>query len=129
MENQVKSVSQKTTTAVVAVLILIALFFPSKMLIGDYFKNQQIKSIQENGTPATGIITAIRQTGKYENNNPELEITMQVTSAAGEIYTTAQTKIIPQSQIPLHQVGNITELKVSPKNPNQVVIVSITQAQ
>ncbi|PIR87945.1 MAG: hypothetical protein COU10_01745 [Candidatus Harrisonbacteria bacterium CG10_big_fil_rev_8_21_14_0_10_45_28] len=129
MENQIKPVSQNTTTIVIIAIILIALFFPAKMLIGDYLKNQQTKSILENGTPATGIITAIRQTGKYENNNPELEITLQINSSTGEKYTATQTKIVPQSQIPLHQVGSLANLKIDPTNPSQIIIVSLIKAQ
>lgn len=75
----------------------------------------------EGGTPATGIITGIGQTGTYINHQPRLTFTVQVQPATGGVPYAAEIKqTIPQAFLGMLAPGRPVALLVSPKDPGKV---------
>lgn len=53
----------------------------------------------KNGVPALGLIESVRQTGTYINEQPQVELKVQVTEESGEQFETTITTIIPLTQL------------------------------
>lgn len=57
----------------------------------------------KNGTPALGLVKSVKQTGTYVNEQPELELKMQVTEKNGEQFEAIVTSIVPLTQLAIVQ--------------------------
>ncbi|MBC1515058.1 hypothetical protein [Listeria immobilis] len=60
----------------------------------------------KNGVPALGIIESVRQTGTYINEQPQVELKIQVTEESGKQFDTTITTIIPLTQLASFQINS-----------------------
>ena len=83
------------------------------------------RELMEKGTPAAATITAVGQTGMFINNNPQVQIVLEVVPEEGEPYTATVTKVLQLIQLPQVQPGKLVDVRIDPENPKRMVIVGL----
>lgn len=83
-----------------------------KGIMGAAETSRRKKILRERGVQATATITSVRDTGITVNNNPYVEITVQINK---EITATFTTTI---SRVNLPVVGGLIEVIYDPINPS-----------
>lgn len=106
------------TAAILAVVAVGLLMWGRKWSQG-YAEAQRIKA---QGVPGQATITGMRQTGVYVNEQPQIELQLQVQD---QMYGSRQ--IVVKEYVPLMMLGALSSgrplpVKVDPANPNKVVI-------
>lgn len=76
----------------------------------------------KKGEAAVGVITSVKQTGTYINNQPEVRLGLTVTKKGEDNYSAELTTIIPLTSMAQFQPGAIIPLIVSEKNKKHVGI-------
>ncbi|MGH2724933.1 MAG: hypothetical protein ACRDI0_11870 [Actinomycetota bacterium] len=84
-----------------------------------YVEAQRIKT---QGVSGTARVVSMRQTGAYLNEQPQVELTLEVTTAMQGAY-----QVTLKEWVPLIMLGRLTSglplpVKVDPANPQRVVI-------
>ncbi len=83
------------------------------------------RKLIETGIPAAATITAVGQTGMYINNNPQVQIVLEVVPEDGEPYTVSVNKVLQLVQIPQVQPGKVVDVRIDPENPKRLAIVGL----
>lgn len=118
------------STAIIAVLIGIAVLVPMAgvaLMIGSVllplFANMRAKSrILSAGHPAEAKILDISDTGTYINNNPLVNISLEVYPPAQQPFRTQLRQTISMIHLPSYQPGKLLNVKYIP-GTNEVAIV------
>lgn len=77
----------------------------------------------KNGTPATGTILSVQETGTRINNQPLVKLRLQVNLANNPPYEVETKTVVSYFQIATVQPGNTLQLMVDPQNKMKVTIV------
>jgi hypothetical protein len=72
--------------------------------------------------PADARVLALRQTGTWSANNPQVEIELEIQIPGKDPYTIRTVKVIPVVNAPSVQPGAILHIKVAADDPNRIVI-------
>jgi Protein of unknown function (DUF3592) len=83
---------------------------------------QKAQHLMANGKVGTAVITDARQTGMFVNENPQVEMDLQVTVDGLPTYTATHRQVIAQIAIPQFQPGATVPVRVDPANPSSVLI-------
>jgi hypothetical protein len=75
-----------------------------------------------NGRAGSAVITDARQTGMFVNENPQVELDLQVNVEGIPTYATTHRQVIAQIAIPQFQPGMTVPVRVDPANPSSVLI-------
>jgi hypothetical protein len=75
-----------------------------------------------NGRQGNATITAVRQTGMYVNENPQVEMDLQVTVDGIAPYAATHRQVIAQIAIPQFQPGATVPVRVDPFEPTSLII-------
>jgi hypothetical protein len=83
---------------------------------------EEAQRLRVQGVPGTARIVALQQTGMYLNEQPQVELTLEVTSSMQGPY-----QVVVKEWVPLIMLGRLTSgiplpVKVDPMNPNNLVI-------
>ncbi len=85
--------------------------------------NMQKSYLAQSGMDATAVVTAIKDTGKMINNDPVLELTLQVTPAiGGPAFEVTGESIVSKIAIP--RKGETIKIKYNPATPSQFVVAT-----
>ena len=84
--------------------------------------SEQDEAIRKDGVSANGRVLSVRQTGSWVNNNPEVEIELQISGGPSMEYETRLRTVVPQVNLAAVQPGAMLRLKVARDDPQQVVI-------
>jgi hypothetical protein len=84
-----------------------------------YAEAQRIKA---TGVPGTARILSMRQTGVYMNEQPQIELTLEVTSSMQGPYQVVMKEYVPMMLLGTLTSGAPLPVKVDPANPNTVII-------
>ena len=76
--------------------------------------------IRESGTPAVARVLGIHQTNITINNNPVVEIQLEVHTRDRRVYTTKWRNAMKVANLPSYQPGAIVPLVVDAKDSNKV---------
>lgn len=110
----------------VVVIVLVTtvpmVIFAIKMFSGLAHQAQEEQRLLTTGQPATGQILGLGQTGTYINNQPQVNIVLQVFPPGGQPYQTQITKILSMIEIPQYQPGAQVQVRYDPQNPMKVAI-------
>jgi uncharacterized protein DUF3592 len=91
--------------------------------------SQQSKKLLQTGLPAKAKVLSIIDTGVTVNENPQAQLTLEVTPQSGmSPYQAVTRMIISRLQIPQFQPGAKLLVKYDPNNPMMVAIEGIEQA-
>ena len=90
---------------------------------GDFQADQaRAQQLAVDGRPGTATIKAIRQTGMVINENPQVELDLEVTVDGGEPYAVTHRQVIAMIAIPQFQPGQTVPVKVDPADPQTLVV-------
>ena len=77
--------------------------------------------LRRTGTPATAKIVDIRPTGSWYNNQPEVNISLQIHPSQGEDFLAQTTTVINPVYLPKFQPGMTINVVYNPNDHKQVV--------
>lgn len=83
---------------------------------------QKAQHLMANGRVGTAVITDVRQTGMFVNENTQVEMDLQVTVEGIPSYTATHRQVIAQIAIPQFQPGTTVPVRVDPENPSSLLI-------
>jgi hypothetical protein len=83
---------------------------------------QKAQHLAVNGRPGTATITALRQTGTFVNENPEVEMDLQVALDGGAPYAATHRQIIATIAAPQFQPGATVPVRVDPADPASLIV-------
>src|SRR5436309_12109085 len=66
---------------------------------------QRSQDLMANGRQGTAVVKAVRQTGMFVNENPQVEMDLEVTVDGLTPYTATTRQVIAQIAIPQYQPG------------------------
>jgi hypothetical protein len=77
----------------------------------------------DSGISATGVIQTVKQTGTWINENPEVEVAVQVTpEGQPSSYEAKRTFVVRVIHVPLVQPGKALKLHVDPADRMHIVL-------
>lgn len=83
---------------------------------------QKAQYLMANGRVGSAVITDARQTGMFVNENPQVEMDLQVTVEGIPSYTATHRQVVAQIAIPQFQPGATVPVRVDPQNPSSLII-------
>jgi hypothetical protein len=83
---------------------------------------ERARDLQINGRPGTATITALRRTGTFVNENPEVEMDLEVTVDGMTPYAATHRQVIAVIASPQFQPGSIVPVKVDPGEPTSLIV-------
>ena len=83
---------------------------------------QKAQHLSVNGRAGTATITALRQTGTFVNENPEVEMDLQVTVDGMAPYSATHRQVIAMIAAPQFQPGATVPVKVDPLEPTSLIV-------
>ena len=83
---------------------------------------QQSQHLMTNGRQGTATIMSVRQTGMFVNENPQVELSLQVTVEGLPAYAATVRQVIAQIAIPSYQPGSTVPVRVDPHDPSSVIV-------
>ena len=75
-----------------------------------------------NGRSGTATITALRHTGTFVNENPEVELDLEVSVDGMTPYSATLRQVIAMVASPRFQPGAIVPVKVDPSEPTSLIV-------
>jgi Protein of unknown function (DUF3592) len=95
----------------------------ANQMLGQISEDQQkAQHLMANGRVGTAVITDVRQTGMFVNENPQVEMDLQVNVDGIPTYTTSHRQVVAQIAIPQFQPGATVPVRVDTANPSSVLI-------
>ena len=83
---------------------------------------QKAQHLDDSGRPGTATITALRQTGTFVNDNPEVEMDLQVTVDGMTPYSATHRQVVATVAAPRFHPGAIVPVKVDPDEPTSLIV-------
>jgi len=83
---------------------------------------QKSRHLSANGRPGTATITAMRRTGTFVDENPEIEMDLQVTVDGMAPYPATHRQVIATIAAPQFQPGATVPVKVDPAEPTSLIV-------
>ena len=83
---------------------------------------QKAQHLSVNGRPGTATITAVRQTGLFVNENPEVEMDLQVSVDGMQPYPATHRQVVAMIAAPQFQPGSTVPVKVDPAEPTSLIV-------
>ena len=78
--------------------------------------------LQANGRTGMATITALRQTGTFVNENPEVEMDLQVSVEGMAPYAVTHRQVLALIAVPQFQPGASVPVKVDPMDPQSLIV-------
>lgn len=106
--------------------ILIFVIVVTRLIMGRVGKKLgQDTAVLQNGEAARATILDLDDTGATVNENPVIKLHLLVEVSNRPAYTVSKTMLISRLQIPPFQPGQALNVRIDPKNPNNVAIAAI----
>jgi hypothetical protein len=83
---------------------------------------QKAQHLNANGRAGMATITAVRQTGTFVNENPEIEMDLQVSVEGMAPYPATLRQVVAMVAVPQFQPGAAVPVKVDPMDPNSLIV-------
>ncbi len=107
----------------ISILItVVVLFFVFRMVSGVMRGAKQTQQLLATGVPAQARILQIGETGTYINNNPAVDILMEVMPQGRPPYQVQTRMVVSLIRLPSIQPGNIVPVKYDPNDPTKVAL-------
>ncbi|MEA2410819.1 MAG: hypothetical protein QOC77_1380 [Thermoleophilaceae bacterium] len=116
----------KTTAVILGVIFLPMGLAPLPFALAGRRKSQQFVQLTANGKHASGVITAVHDTGITVNDNPRVKMTVRVEPPAEAPFTIEKTSTVSRVSIP--RVGDRCSVYYDPTNPQHSNAVTFTPA-
>ena len=83
---------------------------------------QKAQYLMANGQAGTATITQLRQTGTFVNQNPEVEMDLQVTLNDQQPYAVTHRQVVALVAMAGFQPGATVPVRVDPANPQSLIV-------
>ncbi len=107
------------------ITLVTVLFIAASWVIAINIRNRMFKGdpvIREQGIPAQATVLQLGQTGLMVNDQPQVQLLLQVTPPDGEPYQTTVKTAIPMIAIPQVQPGATLPVKIHPTDRSKVIL-------
>jgi len=108
------------------IVFLMALFFGGSivLLIGSSFVPMLMRRSKKmkGGLLVFGTIVSAEQTGLFVNEQPQLEITLQFSTANGEQVTSSDRMIVALTDLSEIRPGGLLPLRYDPEKPQNIIL-------
>lgn len=104
-------------------IISVILVFVAVMLGPMLFSEIERDHLLKHGVPAAAKIIKLTDTGNRFNENPEVEVELEVTSPAGAVYRTIYTDVISVVDLMNYRPGTLVDVRFDREDSLTVVIV------
>jgi len=95
----------------------------ANQMLGDVAaESQKAQYLMSNGRQGSATITAIRDTGVTINDNPTVELDLDVSLDGGAPYTVTHKQTISRIAIGSFQPGATVPVRVDPMDPHSLMI-------
>jgi hypothetical protein len=84
--------------------------------------SRKAQYLSVNGTAGTATITALRETGTFVNENPEVEMDLQVSVDGMTPYAATHRQVIALVASPKFQPGATVPVRVDPAQPTSLIV-------
>ena len=124
MDNLMNSIMGGTTVIIVISLLItvVVLFFAFRLISGVMRGAKQTRDILTTGIPAQARILQIGETGMYVNNNPAVDILLEVHPPDRPPYQVQTRMVVSMIRLPAIQPGNVVPVKYDPTDPTKVAL-------
>jgi hypothetical protein len=83
---------------------------------------QKAQYLMASGTVGQATISAVRQTGRLINFNPECDLDLQVSVNGGPPYPVTHRQVLAQVALPSFQPGATVPVRVDPADPQSLIV-------
>ncbi|MCB1930325.1 MAG: hypothetical protein KDH17_20110 [Rhodocyclaceae bacterium] len=101
------------------VAVIVALFV-GVVVFGQFGADKDSK-LRRDGVVASGRVIEARQTGSWVNNNPVVDLDLEV-DRGGERYRATLSTMVPQVNLAAVQPGAVLRLRVAPDDGSRIVL-------
>ena len=92
-------------------------------VLGDMqAQNATSQRLMATGRQGTATVTGIRDTGLTVNENPQVELDLQVSVDGGAPYAVTHRQVVSRVAIPAFQPGATVPVRVDPADPHTLLI-------
>ena len=85
-------------------------------------QNATGQRLMATGRQGTATVTAIRDTGLTVNENPQVELDLQVSVDGSPAYAVTHRQVVSRVAIPAFQPGATVPVRVDPADPHTLLI-------
>ncbi len=108
--------------AITCLVGLAVLWYSAKLVLPVLFGVKQTAALLQNGVPATAKVISVKQNGLWVNENPQVDIVLEVNAESPSAYQANLTMVIPPIVAPQVQPGARLNIRVDAGNRSRVVI-------
>lgn len=83
---------------------------------------QRSQHLMTNGRPGTATVVALRKTGTFVNENPQVEMDLDVTVEGLRTYRATHTQVLAMIAVPQFQPGASVPVRVDPHDPQSLIV-------
>jgi hypothetical protein len=83
---------------------------------------QKAQHLMANGRQGTATIAGLRQTGTFVNENPQVEMDLDVSVEGLEPYRVTHRQVLAMVAIPQFQPGASVPVRVDPQDPQSLIV-------
>lgn len=91
-------------------------------LVDGFSGRKEACAILAIGTPASGRIVKLVDTGTTINDDPVVEFVLEVTTTGGEIYEARTKGLVSRLDVPAVQPGRVVPVKFDPADRTRVAM-------
>src|SRR5688500_6030750 len=113
-----------TIISIIVPLVItgVVLFFVFRMLGNLNKAGQATQQLLMTGVPATATIVQLQDGGMRVNDNPMVNVMLQINSAQFGNYQAVVQSIVPMIKLAQVQPGQTINVKIDPSNPQNVAL-------
>lgn len=92
-------------------------------MLGDMQRQAETaQRLMATGRQGTAVVTAIRDTGVTVNDNPQVELDLDVTVEGMPVYPVTHRQVISRLAVAGFQPGAVVPVRVDPQQPRTLII-------
>jgi hypothetical protein len=104
------------------IITVVVLFFVFRFLGNLSKAGQATQQLLMTGVPATATVLQLEDGGMRVNDNPMVNVMLQVNSTQFGTYQAVVQSIVPMIKLAQVQPGQTVNVKVDPSNPQRVAL-------
>jgi hypothetical protein len=104
------------------VITVVVLFFVFRLLGNLNKASQATQQLLMTGVPATATILQLQDGGMRVNENPMVNVMLEINSAQFGKYQAVVQSIVPMIKLAQVQPGQMVNVKIDPSNPQRVAL-------
>jgi succinate dehydrogenase/fumarate reductase flavoprotein subunit len=120
--NDMMNAIMGSTTLIILLVTAVSLFIAFRVFGGVFKGMRETRQLMATGISAEAKILQIGETGMFVNNNPAVDIVMEVYPKGQAAYRVQTRAVVSMLRLAQIQPGNIVPVKYSAEDPNKVAL-------